>query len=299
MRPKLYFSALAVAIAFALRPVNINAFVEYVFFTDLPFDPERTPPPPDYASASSWATSPLHTNRARWVPVGSTSSEASGALEFDVFWVHPTTFFLGSWNAPIDSFQAKLVTDIVPMREQAAVFNGRCRVWAPRYRQLSQGVQDRFSAAQQQAAMDVAFSDVASAFQHFLKATDGRPFFVGSYSQGTLHAMRLLKQWLATAPAVEADRLVAWYGIGNTVPEADMAGTLPVCQRAEQTRCFVSFNSVLYGDTKGGNHWKAKGPPTCVNPLSWLQDEALVSKEAHLGAIPSTCSRRQTRACHH
>ena len=294
LRSLRYVSMLMFAVAFVLRPKNLEAFVEYMFFTAEAFDPKRVPPPPDYERASSWVTSPFHTDRAKWVPVG--SDEVREPHDFDVFWVHPTTYFLGNWNAPIDSFQAKLVTDFTPMREHAAVFNGRCRVFAPRYRQLSQGVQDRFSRAQQQAAMAVAYSDTWAAFQHFLKATKGRPFFVGSHSQGTLHSKRILQQWLKTAPAEEANRLVAWYGIGNTVPEAEMVGTLPVCQTPEQTKCYVSFNTALYGDKKGSNHWKKLGPPTCVNPLSWQQNEALVGKEAHLGAIPSTCSGGRTHA---
>jgi len=98
--------------------------------------------------------------------------------------------------------------------------------------------------------------------------------------------MRLLQQWLRTAPAAQTARFVAWYGIGNTVPEAEMEGVLPVCTSATQTRCFISYNAVVEGDTAARDHWHVKGTPTCVNPLSWRQDELLVGKEHHLGAVP-------------
>jgi len=209
--------------------------------------------------------------------------------KFDVFWVHPTTYFMGRWNAAIDTFSANLVTTITTA-EHAGVFNGACRVFAPRYRQLSQGVQDRHTVEQQRGALDVAFSDVWAAFEHFLEHTEGRPFFIGSYSQGTLHAMRLLQRWLPHAPADASARLVAAFLIGNTVPESDMEGVLPVCQSPRQTRCYVSYNTVLRGDDAGSAHWRAKGPPTCVNPLTWARDGLPAAREQHLGAVPLVSS---------
>ena len=176
------------------------------------------------------------------------------------------------------------------MNEQAAVFNGESRIFAPRYRQLSQGAQDRFPVAQQGEAMDVAFTDTYDAFKRFLHESEGRPFFLASYSQGTLHAMRILQRWRRSAPANETSRLVAAYLIGNTVPEAEMAGTLPVCKGPSDTRCYVSWNTVVRGDETGSNHWRAKGAPTCVNPLSWQHDEMPVGRERHLGAVPMIAS---------
>jgi len=179
------------------------------------------------------------------------------------------------------------VTNYVPMWEQAAVFNGEARVFAPRYRQLSQGAQETNQTADYEQAMDVAYSDVHAAFQEFLKHNKQRPFFIGSYSQGTLHSKRLLQDLQKHSPEV-LKRLVVAYLIGNTVPEQEMldAAKLAVCQNATEVGCYISYNTVLNGDKKGANHWKKKGKPTCVNPLSWRQDEALIPPSMHLGGVP-------------
>ena len=59
--------------------------------------------------------------------------------------------------------------------------------------------------------MDLAFSDVVHAFEHFLTAhNDGRPIIVASHSQGTMHAKRLLAHLGRRNPAV-LERLVAAY----------------------------------------------------------------------------------------
>lgn len=171
------------------------------------------------------------------------------------------------------------------------VFNGESRVFMPRYRQLSQGAQDRYPVAEQQPAMDVAFSDVWQAFMHFLEHCQGRPFFIGSHSQGTLHAVRLLQRWLASAPSEETSRLVAAYLIGNTVTGKDMAGVLPICAQPNSTFCYLSYNAVQHGDEQQAAHWRSKGPPTCVNPISWQHDEAVASKDLHRGAIPILASQ--------
>ena len=280
-------AAFTCALAVLIAGGAPGALINWMVFTSQPFSPELVPPAPDYTKAASWASSPLfeETHRSWWVPPTVEPVDAAHA-RFDVFWIHPTTYFFGTWNAAVDSPLTNLITNVVPVREQAGPFNGECRIFAPRYRQLSQGVQDRFPREEQQAAMNVAFSDVWAAFQHFLNHTEGRPFFIGSYSQGTLHAMRLLKQWLPTASTKETTRFVAWYGIGNTVPETEMATTLHVCRAPREVSCYVSYNTVLTGDVEGSAHWRAKGKPTCVNPLSWRQNGAVAGMDHHLGAVP-------------
>ena len=292
-------TAWAALIAILIAIGAHEALFEYLLFPSIPFSQAVPPLKPDYTLASNWATSPLHeeTDRAWWVPVDSGEVNNQHQAQFDAFWIHPTTHFFGDWNAPASGHRlTDYVTRLVPMREHAAIFNGECRVFAPHYRQASQGVQDRYSIEEHQPAMDVAFSDVWEAFQFFLAKTKGRPFFVGSHSQGTLHGMRLMQRWMESdAPAEEKSRLVAWYAIGNTVPEAEMAAALPVCQGPSETRCFVSFNTAVEGDVEGAMHWRKKGRPTCVNPLSWRQDERLVGPEHHLGAVSMLSSGGRSR----
>lgn len=267
--------------------------VEWLFFPSMPFAKENAPPAPNYSDPASWVASPVHhetLDRVSWVPEEIGETNRQNEARFDTFFVHPTSYFIGHWNAPMDSFSANEFTNR-QTAELAMVFNGESRVFMPRYRQLSQGAQDRYPVAEHQPAMDVAFADVWDAFLHFLAHSQGRPFFIGSHSQGTLHAARLLQRWLASAPPEEKSRLVAAYLIGNTVTENDMADVLPVCAQPNSTFCYLSYNTVQHGDESQAAHWRNKGPPTCVNPISWKHDELVASKNLHRGAIPMLTSQ--------
>uniref|UniRef100_A0A7S4RR21 DUF3089 domain-containing protein n=1 Tax=Ditylum brightwellii TaxID=49249 RepID=A0A7S4RR21_9STRA len=274
----------------------LDSFFSNLFLPQKPFNPEELPLPPDYSLGSSWVSHPKFRVLTWYVPpnidFGRSATSAfteSKEKEFNAFYVHPTSYFFdfpARWNAPIDNVLANHLSGDVPMKEQASVFNDVADVYAPRYRQCSQGAQDGFPLEEHQPAMDVAYSDVKDAFNMFLKENAGKPFFIASHSQGTLHAMRLLQEWLPTASEEQADLLVAAYLIGNTVPEEEMTGILPVCEEASQTKCYLSYNIIIHGDEEAEKHWKNKGSPTCVNPLSWKHNGALVASEDHLGALP-------------
>mmetsp|Transcript_2641 Transcript_2641/g.9650 ORF Transcript_2641/g.9650 Transcript_2641/m.9650 type:complete len:234 (+) Transcript_2641:202-903(+) len=74
---------------------------------------------------------------------------------------------------------------------QVAAFNGVARCYVPHYRQSTffpvgsrQILRERF---------DVAYGDVLAAFEAFLAFHQG-PFFLASHSQGSVHALRLLRE---------------------------------------------------------------------------------------------------------
>ena len=58
----------------------------------------------------------------------------------DVFFVHPTTFMGGlAWNADPKDVELNAKTDEYAVKNQASIFNGSGRLYAPRYRQMSFG----------------------------------------------------------------------------------------------------------------------------------------------------------------
>jgi hypothetical protein len=283
----LFGATVTAAMAMAFYSGGLGMFGAWIFFPNTPFDSKATPRPADYSFESSWASAPQN-NRAWWVPRGGGLTDSQADADVDTFYVHPTTYFVGRWNADVDSVVASSVTNFVPMREQAGVYNGVSQVFAPKYRQVSQGAQEqqRYPQEQTDLALDVAYEDVRAAFQWFVQHSGDRPFIIGSHSQGTLHATRLLKERIMRDPKLRK-RLVAAYLIGNTVVQSEMSAvSLPVCQNATQIRCYVSWNTVKEGDVAGARHWQSKGEATCVNPLSWKQSDDLVAKEHHKGAVP-------------
>ena len=264
---------------------------------------DATPAAPDYGLDSSWDALPPV---GSWNGAGVVPAECGEAREatapVDVFYVHPTSFMSSRWSAPIDDLQANLLTGAGQLTQQASAFNGVARIFAPRYRQVSQsaqGTDDLWNTWQKnrsaatdplQRAMDLGFSDVRDAFERiFLPQNAGRPVILASHSQGTMHAKRLLAHIATRHPGV-LERLVAAYLPGNTIA-AEGELPLPVCGSADETRCFVSWNTLVEG--ADASHWLDKLPPgarraACVNPLSWRNDTAVAPRSLAMGAMPVT-----------
>jgi len=253
-----------------------------------PFDEIQSPPAPDYDNPDFWAALPDRVDNADIVPDGSGEEDNQVTAMFDVFYVHPTSYIFGSnWNAAADDWLAGLITDLSMLPQQAAVYNGVARVYAPRYRQASQGAQvNPMSQADLDKALALAYDDVQRAFDYYLEHyNNGRPFLIASHSQGTTHTVPLL-QYLFKEHPKAATRMVAGYLIGNTVVEARLKPYLPVCDTPTRTGCYLSWNSIAEGGDD--SHWQSTGKPVCVNPLSWRRDGVKIGREHNLGSLPIT-----------
>lgn len=273
----------------------VAVFVFLVFLRRDDGNGDALPAPPDYSLVSNWAALPWIVDQADVIPAGC-GMDLQSLAQVDAFYVHPTTHFSAGWNAPIDNLATNLVTDWGPMTQQASAFNAAARVFAPRYRQVSQTGQgskadwnnraDGADAGRVQKAMDLAFSDIEHAFEHYLRHyNDGRALVLAAHSQGTMHAKRLLAG-LAQRDAGITSRLVAAYLVGNTVEEDELA-PIPVCGSETQTGCFVAWNTVVEGaDTA---HWDEKlrfgARAACVNPLTWRNDSDRAPREMHRGGM--------------
>lgn len=283
-------SALGLVLALGLLPAWAHALDLFsgLWTPAEPFDETHAPEPPDYARQFNWAALPGREDNADIVPAGTQERDNQASATIDTFYIHPTSYLIGgNWNAEADDFLAGLITDYGMLPQHAAVYNGVSRVFAPRYRQASQGAQvNPLSLEDREKALALAFSDVRRAFDYFLdNYNQGRPFIIASHSQGTTHAVPLL-QYLFENRRRDAQRLVAGYLIGNTVDANWLSHLLPVCQSPTATGCYLSWNAIAEGGD--ASHWRAKGEPICVNPLSWRQDEQPIAKEKNLGSLPIT-----------
>jgi len=195
----------------------------------------------NYRDEALWIARPdIPNNPSLWTPHG---FSATGAPKVSVFFVHPTSFMERSaWNAPIDDRESQDRARLF-VRGDASVFNGIGAIWAPKYRQATFGA---FLTSQDNArrALDFAYRDVLAAYDEFIReAPADRPIILAAHSQGSYHLMRLLAERIRNAP--EARRIVAAYLIGWPVSEtADMPALgLPACQRPDQARCILSWQS--------------------------------------------------------
>src|SRR5512139_1181819 len=91
------------------------------------------------------------------------------------------------------------------------------RIYAPRFREAhisNYFTKDTIAALK---AFDLAFQDVKKAFEYYLNNYNhGRPIIIASHSQGTTHALRLLKEYFEDKPLY--NQLVAAYLVGMPIP---------------------------------------------------------------------------------
>jgi len=297
---KITFWGLGIIIVLLVALVIVGPII-YARMTapDHEFGTKPLPPAPDYALRSNWSGWPDDANPAERLPDGVSSTPQDQRLA-DAFFLHPTTY--GSkdhWVQPMDHEQARYGTDLGTTSRQASVFNGCCRVYAPRYRQSHITGYAQKEVVDQ--IMGIGYQDVRAAFHHFLEAIGpDRPIVLGSHSQGTFQLVRLLMEEIDGTPLM--DRIVAAYAIGHSLPQAlvdEGYQDFDLCSTPTQTGCFITWDA-HEGDKRpsfwsegdeqtlwNGGDYTGFAPSTriCVNPITWTTDTRQSDKEAHLGAL--------------
>ncbi len=272
-----------------------------------------------YADPAMWLSRPGMTaagDPARWQPPG---AAAKGTLPVAVFFVHPTSYLeKAKWNAPLGDEQSQARARLF-LRGMASPFADAQAIWAPRYRQATFGafLTDKPEAAQ---AIDLAYGDVALAFEQFLREVPAdMPIVLAGHSQGAAHLVRLLHERVAGTPL--AQRVAAVYAIGWPISlQHDLPALgLPACERADQGGCVVSWSSFaqpaepdswfeVYRRSRGlDGQPRGDSATLCVNPitgvaggsasaganLGTLKPNAdLSSGELVPGAVPARCDAR-------
>lgn len=256
-------------------------FVTLLFFLSILFAGSTAVP--DYADAENWAALPGRTDAADWVPEASGLVDAQDTAIADVFFIHPTTDLYGlGGNADVEKDKLNSVTDKTTIKYQASVFNGSCKVYAPRYRQAALHNFFKKDSEAADAAFELAYADVRKAFQYFLDHyNQGRPVIIAGHSQGSKHAARLLKEFFDGTPLQK--QLVEAYVIGFPT-RADQFQFLKVSSDSNDVGGIVSF--CTFGmDPPAERLLNDYSGAICVNPLSWSTDKEFVPAKFHLGGI--------------
>lgn len=256
--------------------------------TQWPSTLDPIPPAPDYGLEAHWAALPWRQDAPDFTPKGRPVEAGPGTA--DVFYIHPTMYEEGRpWNAALEDEEINALVDEWPVRHQGAIFNGAGRVFAPRYRQAHLrvfSVQDSLSLK----ALQLAYSDVRAAFQHFLDHWDqSRPLVIAAHSQGSWHARWLLQEFFDGTPL--QPRLVAAYIPGMDVFPSDFESISP-CQTATDQQCFCTWMS--YG-TGYLPMWARTGEkvPSVIHPITWTTTVGETNaREDHRGAVRESFRNR-------
>jgi len=272
------------------------------------FTAQVPPPRPDYSKEDAWAAHPKNEDCSDVNPPGLVEPDGRDDYDnkfkknVDVFYLHPSTFYSSErWNSAYNDPFVRFMTDDAILTQQGSAFNGagqvygavhasnpkpnpshNPKVYAPRWRQMTAWgyfaeMEDR------EAAMNVAYGDVERAWLYYVKHYNPgltRPFIIAGHSQGTEHAVRLLKKYRDSENGNFKGRLIAAYLVGSEVYPSH-TGFEP-CEKSTSTSCIVGWRS--YGNNvnpkvfrlrpafealRTGNAGEAL---LCVNPLSWKHD---------------------------
>ena len=251
--------------------------------------------PPNLVSPYADYASPRYKDAARWVcrpdipgsPCArdrtATEVRADGSRvlvppprqtepKVDCFYVYPTvdlSLLAGNHDDFSDTGKMEAVTFA-----QAASFSEACTVYAPLYRQITIGTYLR-SEATRERGLEVAFSDVADAFLHYLgRYNKGRPIVLLGHSQGAEMVVRLLRRFFDADPVLR-ERLLVAMPIGGHVevaagsPVGGTFATLPLCTQRGQRGCVVAYRSYRAGEPVTPLPADKASPghvTACVNP---------------------------------
>ena len=283
--------AAVIFLAAAITAIWRDDILEALLDPKLPYAIYRPPPPPDYASPSSWAVRPGYA--------------ATANSSVDVFFVHPTTFDGGrDWNGPIaDRASLRNIREVV-LPNDAGPFASLGRLYAPLYRQASLYTSlTLFDDAIE--ARQFAYGDVLASFRRFrLIAGDVRPFIVVGVEQGGTLASRLLRDEIGPDPNLKR-RLVAAYLIDTAVPGDAYALGQPIaaCQDSSEAGCVLAWITVDRLDfvraeriRQRARVWDADGRLVslngrsilCVNPILGHQTAENAAARSNIGAANAT-----------
>lgn len=239
---------------------------------------------PDYSNLNYWAAHPLKWDPSDSVPKPLRKEKRDSLV--DVFFLHPTIYTRqikdSSLNADVNDPYLNAKADYSSILYQASVFNQHARIYAPRYREAHFSAYFTKDTLASINAFAVAYADVKSAFEYYLKNHNaGRPIIIASHSQGTTHALHLLKDYFENKPLQK--QLVAAYLVGMRIPK-DFFSSLKMCEDPTQTGCFSGWRTFKKGfrphyvEVENGNS-------LVTNPITWKTDNGYAPRKMNAGSV--------------
>ena len=256
---------------------------KYLAFKDL-YQFKSKDQKPDYSDLDYWAAHPLKWDPSDSIPKPLRKEKRDSLV--DVFFLHPTIYTMklkdSSLNAEIDDAYLNAKTDYSSILYQASVFNQHAKVYAPRFREAHISAyfpKDTLTALK---AFELAYEDVKTAFEYYLKNYNhGRPIIIASHSQGSTHALRLLKDYFENKTLQK--QLVAAYIVGMYIPKNTFS-SLKMCEDSLQTGCVCGWRTFRKG-FKPPYVEAEKEFSLVTNPITWKTDSDYASKKMNKGSV--------------
>lgn len=250
-------------------------------------DLDKIPPAPDYENVNYWIAHPEEEDMADLVPGKGEIKEYQSTADVDVFFVYPTIYTKrqkkeNPWFADVDDEKLNKNIAKSTIKYQATVFNSSGKIYAPLYRQAHIDIYHADDLELKVEALDFAYKDVKRAFEYYLENwNNGRPIIIASHSQGTTHAISLLRDFFENKPLKK--QLVSAYVIGMPLSK-NVLSDIPICTESNDTGCWLTWNAYIR-DYYPPNHefWYFNG--LNVNPLNWKITDEYVSYGENKGGL--------------
>jgi len=272
---------------FLILIIIFIACSEKTYIIDKDYSSSLIPAPPDYSKKEHWASLPDKLDAADSIPKKSGLKDLQAAAKADVFFVHPTIFtdkpknqFL--WNADVNDADLNAQIQSSTILNQASIFNGACRIYAPYYRQAHLYSFHTPNPKDGEKALELAYHDVKTAFEYYLQHfNQGRPIVIASHSQGSYHCERLLKDYFDGKELKK--KLVAAYLIGRAIKPTAFATILP-SEKPEEIGVWASWNTFAK-DYYPENYDRYFKGSLSTNPLLWNSSNQFAGKELNQGGV--------------
>ena len=233
------------------------------------FDEDKLPAKPSYSKNESWAVLPGKYPKDLIQITGDYIEKQA-----DVFYIYPTLFSdrkNSSLNADIfdEDFRKEIIQKAI--KYQASAWVSSANLYAPFYRQAHYRIfSEPFSIVDLRnespgiGAWNLAYEDLKNAFEYYLENyNNGKPIIIATHSQGTMHAIQLMKDYFDEKPLKE--KLVAAYLIGIRILPNEFKSIKPMIN-PDDVGGFVSWNTYKMNNLPK-EKWFKGGVTT--NPISW------------------------------
>ena len=236
---------------------------------------------PNYSDKDSWAVLPEN------IPDEiSTFNIDKNKKEADVFFIYPTLIDSRNqreWNS--DIWDEDIRNDVInrPVKYQASAWLDAGNLYVPYYRQAHIRVFNDKFRVDGDKALNLAYNDIKEAFTYYLENfNNDKPFIIASHSQGTVHAKRLIAEFIDGKELQK--KLIAAYLVGIKVFEDEFKNIKPM-NSANETGGFVTWNTFKFNKYPRKDNYENwfKGGVT-TNPITW-DDSKETKKDLHKGLL--------------
>ncbi len=238
---------------------------------------------PDYSNLNYWAAHPWKWDPSDSIPAFLIGEKNDSSV--DVFFLHPTMYTMKKkkkMNSDIDDDYLNAKTDYSTILYQASVFNQHARVFAPRYRQAHLSAYFTKDTIAALNAFQLAYEDVKASFVYYLENyNNGRPIIIASHSQGTTHALQLMKDFFDSTSLNK--QLVAAYLVGMGIPKKHFS-YLKFCNDSSSTGCFVGWRTMRRG-YRPSYVKNDRSNSFVINPLTWRSDNSYSPRRMNEGSL--------------